>query len=382
MSYKKPIPHWNAVGAEPTEELKTRGFVAGYKPPAAIFNWFWHNVSECLSELQGHNPVKTYTSLLQMGITAGTETISSIVAAMENGSQAFISVDNNNNLSIYPNRNFGTLVVYKLSTARTILFYGTSTSNTLYYGNYYFASGTENWSGWLSYIQTNGGTLKGTLEFQKTDNGSGAILKNHSATADYGMYISDTDAEGNSVKFVVSAKNNRLTYIDKDTNSYNVYGDHNTDLLKEKIAHNQRLYTDLEQLGLTAGSETIETISSKLPSNSRLVITVGSENNLSIYPNSNFGLLIVEKTLNTRIMFRFINNQASEWTGVYSIASTGNTWSNWKASINVSNVINSLASTSTTEALSAYQGKVLNDKIAALQKTMSNVNATLETLIG
>lgn len=382
MGYINTPPEWDAVGAEPSAELKEKGFTAGYKPAAAIFNWFWHTVSECLSEIQGHNPLRTYTNLSQLGLTAGTETIASIVAAMENNSQAIIAVDTNNNLSIYPHRYFGTLIVYKITASRTILFYGTSSTNTLYYGNYYYANNTEQWSGWLSYVQTNGGTITGTLGFQKTNNGSGAILKNHSNDADYGMYISDEDAEGKSVKLVVSAKNNRVTYIDPETKSYNIYGDHNNALLKEKIAHNQSLYTNLAQIGLTEGSETIETIASKLPTYSRLVITVGSANNLAIYPNKNFGLLIVEKTINSRIMFTFINNQASEWTAVYAIASSGNTWSDWKASINISNVINSLSSTSTTEALSAYQGKVLNDKIAALQKTLNEVNTALETLIG
>lgn len=330
MSYNNQAPKWDAVGVEPTDEIKETGFLAGYKPPAPTFNWFWHTVSECLKELQGHNRVRTYTALSQMGLTAGTETIAGIVAAMENGSQAIISIDANNNLAIYPKKYFGTLIVYKLSISRTILFFGTSSTNTLYYGNYYYANDAENWSGWLSYLNTDGGTLSGVLNFQKVVNGSGAILKNHSNSADYGMYISDEDADGKTAKLVLSAKNNKVSFIGNDGNSNPLYGAHNTDTLKTDIAHNQKVYTDLAQIGLTAGSETIETIATKLPTYSRLLVTVGADNNLSIYPNQNFGLLIVEKTVNTRNMYTFINNQGAVWQAVYAISASGNTWSGWK----------------------------------------------------
>ena len=47
----KPL-EWKNEGAEPSEELKTTGFQAGYKPPAQIFNYQLHNTSACLTELQ------------------------------------------------------------------------------------------------------------------------------------------------------------------------------------------------------------------------------------------------------------------------------------------------------------------------------------------
>ena len=52
MDFEKKVPNWNATGAEPSESLKTSGFQGGYKPPASIFNWFWHGVSECLKEIR------------------------------------------------------------------------------------------------------------------------------------------------------------------------------------------------------------------------------------------------------------------------------------------------------------------------------------------
>lgn len=52
MAFVKKTPEWKAQGSEPPESLKTSGFEVGYKPPADYFNWFWHTVSEALTELQ------------------------------------------------------------------------------------------------------------------------------------------------------------------------------------------------------------------------------------------------------------------------------------------------------------------------------------------
>lgn len=52
MEFEKKVPEWNAEGTEPPESLKASGFTAGYKPPAAFFNWFWHAVGACLTELR------------------------------------------------------------------------------------------------------------------------------------------------------------------------------------------------------------------------------------------------------------------------------------------------------------------------------------------
>ena len=47
----KPIK-WTNEGTAPSEDLKTNGFQAGYKPPAAVFNNQWHTTGECIDELQ------------------------------------------------------------------------------------------------------------------------------------------------------------------------------------------------------------------------------------------------------------------------------------------------------------------------------------------
>ena len=38
--------------AEPSVELRQKGFTAGYKPPAGVFNWFWSKVIKIVTELQ------------------------------------------------------------------------------------------------------------------------------------------------------------------------------------------------------------------------------------------------------------------------------------------------------------------------------------------
>lgn len=52
LTYDNMPPDWENEGTEPTDDMKTTGFTAGYKPPAAYFNWFWTKVSKCISELQ------------------------------------------------------------------------------------------------------------------------------------------------------------------------------------------------------------------------------------------------------------------------------------------------------------------------------------------
>ena len=52
MNFEKDVPQWTAAGTEPPASLKSGGFTAGYKPPAAYFNWFWSGVSACLTEIR------------------------------------------------------------------------------------------------------------------------------------------------------------------------------------------------------------------------------------------------------------------------------------------------------------------------------------------
>ena len=88
-------------------------------------------------------------------------------------------------------------------------------------------------------------------------------------------------------------------------------------------------YIGVAQIGLTEGSETIAEIATKLPTNSMLYYTVSSTSNISEFPNGNYGLLVVDKTTNSRVLFTFTNNLGQQWVGTYSHTANGDTWSDW-----------------------------------------------------
>ena len=44
MQFNEDLPKWEAVGSAPPESLQNTGFVAGYKPPAAFFNWLFNRI--------------------------------------------------------------------------------------------------------------------------------------------------------------------------------------------------------------------------------------------------------------------------------------------------------------------------------------------------
>ena len=52
MNFEEKIPDWDNVGVEPDAQMKKDGFKAGYKPPAAYFNWFFNRISASVKELQ------------------------------------------------------------------------------------------------------------------------------------------------------------------------------------------------------------------------------------------------------------------------------------------------------------------------------------------
>lgn len=51
-SFSVDTPSWSATGKEPKASLKRTGFTAGFKPPAAYFNWFWNRVCRNLSDIK------------------------------------------------------------------------------------------------------------------------------------------------------------------------------------------------------------------------------------------------------------------------------------------------------------------------------------------
>lgn len=71
MNFKNKSPEWKNEGAEPSDELKNKGFQPGYKPPAAFFNWFWSLVSKCITEIQNILGVHTDDKSIHWQISMG-----------------------------------------------------------------------------------------------------------------------------------------------------------------------------------------------------------------------------------------------------------------------------------------------------------------------
>jgi len=65
----------------------------------------------------------------------------------------------------------------------------------------------------ITIIDENGGTIQNKLYFQKAENGSGMIHKNHSSESDYGMQIRDFDDQLNSAILQVSGELQKANLI-------------------------------------------------------------------------------------------------------------------------------------------------------------------------
>ena len=64
-----------------------------------------------------------------------------------------------------------------------------------------------------------GGTISGDITIQKFDNGKSDFIKNHSDTADYGTYLRDTNADGQSMGIVLQGGQTAPYLIDQDGNT-------------------------------------------------------------------------------------------------------------------------------------------------------------------
>ncbi len=159
MTFDNLPPKWDAEGTEPTTELQEKGFVAGYKPPAAYFNYLFNKIIKCLKELQTKlsgvsnaasdlektRRIKTYVSFSEIGQTIGSETIEGIAEGMPSNSELLVSVGADS-ARIYP-QIYGLLHVFKKDSTRTVFrFYNKSIAYE--YIGIYDSSTTSKWSGW------------------------------------------------------------------------------------------------------------------------------------------------------------------------------------------------------------------------------------------
>ena len=89
--------------------------------------------------------LKTYTSLAELGLTIGSETIEDIVNSMEDKTRLITLIfESDNNTSIYPYRN-GTLIVEKINIYRVNLKFCNDISSDVYVSTYHGEKGFTGW---------------------------------------------------------------------------------------------------------------------------------------------------------------------------------------------------------------------------------------------
>jgi len=131
------------------------------------------------------------------------------------------------------------------------------------------------------------------------------------------------------------------------------------------------LYKYLSEIGLTAGSETIESIFNAMPTYSMLEINCTSGwTNTSIYPETE-GTLTVYKQETHRATFRFVTAYG---TGVYEGAYAG-TWSGWKQVLYADGSIvmtGALSTSSDGTGIGTYAGNTAGAFIECFKGDWSN----------
>lgn len=223
------------------------------------FNENMDIIDENMGNFHKTRSMKTFTSLNEIGLTAGSETIADIVNALPDGSALMVGTDGNHNMSIYPNEHYGLMVVFKRTTARTMFLYS-SYGSGFYYGYYY--SVNNDWSGWQSFLKMTGGTLTGNvkinhvqpaLELTDTSNNGGSkIHKNAGTDIDYGTYISDIDENG--IQDILILRRAGSTNADKLL--LRIYNEDGTSSETYKIYHegNKPTAADLDVLSCAGGT--------------------------------------------------------------------------------------------------------------------------------
>ena len=99
INFTNRMPEWKNSGTEPSTELKNSGFTGGYKPPASVFNWFWHGIIAAVTELQtklaSHTHTKSEVGLSNVDNTSDlNKPISTAVWTALNGKSSTSHVHN------------------------------------------------------------------------------------------------------------------------------------------------------------------------------------------------------------------------------------------------------------------------------------------------
>lgn len=150
----------------------------------------------------------------------------------------------------------------------------------------------------------------------------------------------------------------------------------NWDVVDEKLhnissTRNLKTYTTLEQLGLTNGSETIESMINAMPNFSVLQCATSSQNNMSIYPSEFGGTLIIEKSFGNRAKLTYFA-QTKEWVGHYF----NNTWYGWNLSFDeinppTANQVGALPVNGTATNSNKVNGDILTGQTSILDYALT-----------
>lgn len=199
---------------------------------------------EALSEL-GYK-VKTYTSLSDsFGIEVGSETIEGIMSVLPSGSILVTGITTKN-ANIFPITEGGTLVVTKSYSNRARFEFWAANSNV---NNYWI--GLHNagyWSGWIELVNASKFLpLDGSVSMSGCSlgllNNKSKIQAGSSGSIQLDAYDTAND-ENNRRTLLLYSKNavdnlnkalRLVTRVDEAATYYNIYGEHNTELLATQI---------------------------------------------------------------------------------------------------------------------------------------------------
>lgn len=201
MIFNNTPPKWEELGVEPSAELQENGFAAGYKPPAAYFNYLFNRYTACIKEIQEITAelktaaIEMTAEIIALQNTVGDytgggtknillyETIEDYTdygAYCEVKNNGCITIDNTTSASVYP------------KTEKQSLEAGTYTATLIcdVVGlTYYFLRGDTV----MSQGKTNGGTITYTFEYDRTLTFSVSLVIPTGTTANFYLQLENGD---------------------------------------------------------------------------------------------------------------------------------------------------------------------------------------------
>ena len=232
---------FKAAGLEPTDDIKNNGFQAGYKPPAAYFNWFLTGVTQRLDELRDYcNKVIVYKSTSELGLDKASVTMDTLIGSMRDSSILFLYVSEEYAKLDVPTK-YGNLVITRHNEARADATLIEMKTHRMWYGS--VDSSKHAFSGWSNIYSTANKPTPADIGAvdKKGDTMSGKKLGMFNGIGSLETYDSamnmrvrkNANDDSNSRRVSISSTANldkALQFIDtvdgKDT-IYEVYGEHN-----------------------------------------------------------------------------------------------------------------------------------------------------------